>query len=121
MMAHNNIKKTICQLLIFVFGFYLVISLSREWFNLMKKGEKIGKMKGKAEELRIKNEKLKERLEYVKSEEFVEKEARDKLNMAKEDEVIVVLPEKLEVRGQRLGASSDEDLSNWQKWLRLFF
>lgn len=78
-------------------------------------------MEGKVEELRVKNKELKEKLEYVKSSEFVEKEARDRLNMAKEDEVIVVLPEELETRDWRLETSSEEDLPNWQRWLRLFF
>ncbi len=73
------------------------------------------------EELTLKNKELKERLEYVKSEEFVEKEVRDKLNMAKENEVIVVLPEGLELRDQQLEASNEEDLPNWQRWLKLFF
>lgn len=78
-------------------------------------------MEERVEELRVKNEELKERLGYVKSSEFVEKEARDRLNMAKEDEIIVVLPEELGLRDWKLETSSEEDLPNWQRWLRLFF
>ena len=114
-------KKRLIRYLILILGIYLVISLSRELFNLIKKGERTKEMEGKIEELRVKNKELKENLEYVKSEEFVEKEARDRLNMAKEDEVIVVLPEGLELRDQQLEASSEEDWPNWQRWLRLFF
>ena len=112
-------KKTLCQLAILGFGFYLEIALSRELFSLVKKGERTKQMEQKATELETKKKELTERLEYVKSEEFVEKEAREKLNMAKEDEVIVVLPEKLELRGQE--SEIDEDLPNWRQWLRLFF
>ena len=77
-------------------------------------------MKKRIEELRAKNEDLKKRLEYIESDEFVEKEAREKLNMAKEEETVVILPEKLEIRDFESG-SREENLPNWQQWLRLFF
>jgi len=115
------VKKRLIRYLILILGIYLVIVLSRELFNLLKKGERIEKMEEKIEGLKMKNQESKERLEYVKSEEFVEKEVRDKLNMAKEDEVIVVLPEGLELRDQQLEASSEEDWPNWKRWLKLFF
>ena len=75
----------------------------------------------KIEGLKMKNQESKERLEYVKSEEFVEKEARDRLNMAKEDEVIVVLPEGFKTPKLQDSKTPDEDWPNWKRWLKLFF
>lgn len=99
----------------------MVVALSRDLFNLLKKGEKIKEIERKVEELILKKKELEERLEYVKSEEFVEKEARDKLNMAKEDEVIMVLPEGFKTPNLVNSKTPNEDLANWQRWLRLFF
>ena len=102
-------------------GIYLVFDLSRDLFNLIKKRERIENMEDKIEELALNSKELKERLEYVQSDEFVEKEARDKLNMAKEDEIIVVLPEDFKVPDFQASKDSTEDLPNWQQWLKLFF
>lgn len=113
-------KKTVCQWLILGLGFYLIIGLTRELLVLVKKSERTQKMEEEISKLEAKKQALKEKLEYVRSEEFVEKEAREKLDMAKEEEVVVVLPEKLEFKGQSLEAS-EEDLPNWQQWLKLFF
>jgi len=113
-------KKKLIGFVILVFSLYLVFVLGRELFNLLKKGERTKNTEEKVVELKRENKALKERLEYVKSDEFVEKEARDKLNMAKEDEIIVVLPENLEVKPPR-PEGQEGDLPNWQQWLRLFF
>ena len=81
-------------------------------------------MAAKKEALVVENKELKEKLEYVDSDEFVEKEARNKLNMSKENEVIVVLPvDKLSQLSQNVNKNkeTDEDLANYQQWWHLFF
>lgn len=123
-MTHNNNKKTLCQLAILALGIYLIVSLSRDWWQLSKKGERVEKMAAKKEALVVENKELKEKLEYVDSDEFVEKEARNKLNMSKENEVIVVLPvDKLSQLSQNVNKNkeTDEDLANYQQWWHLFF
>lgn len=122
-MSHNNIKKIICQFrfLALIFGIWLVISLSRDFWQLLKKKDRAEEMMTKKEALIAENQKLKGKLNYVESEEFVEKEAREKLNMAKEGEVIVILPEKITVADPRSPRSVAESLPNWRQWLNLFF
>ena len=60
---------------------------------------------------------LKEKLFYVKTDEFVEKEEKEKLGMLKSGEIMVIAPtaavEKNEI--------SIDTRSNWQKWWDLFF
>jgi len=120
-MTHNNIKKTACQLLIFSIGIYLIVVLSLDLFHLLGKKERVVKIEEEIKKLKAQKEVLEGKLKYVESEEFVEKEAREKLNLAKEGEVVVVLPEGLELISQRLEIEKDEDLANWQRWLNLFF
>lgn len=62
------------------------------------------------------NRKLKLRLTQVGSEKFVEEEARDKLFLVKPGESGVILPDVTPK-----AAKKEENLSNWQKWLKLFF
>lgn len=74
------------------------------------------------EKLEAKNAELKARLEYVKSDTFVEKEVRDKLGMAREGETVYILPENLgQVQEADEAKSEDLKMPNWQKWWRLFF
>jgi len=122
MIAHNNIKKSVCQLVVLVLGIYLTVVLSRDLLNLIKKGERIKTMEEEAARLIKKNQELKAKLEYVKSDEFVEKMARNRLNMTKKDEMIVVLPvDELPLLRKNVKKKKGEDLPNWQRWWRLFF
>ena len=127
-MTHNNIRKTICQFrflafLALILGIWLVVALSRDLWQLLKKKDRIEKMIVKKEDLFTENQELKEKLNYVESEEFVEKEAREKLNMAKEGEVVVVLPDNefSPPTGGQFSKNKEEDLANWQQWWHLFF
>lgn len=69
------------------------------------------------EQKRLKNEFLKQQLSYVKTDEFVEKEAREKLGLVKEGESVVI-PSQEEDKKQPI---SNPSLPNWKKWWSLFF
>ena len=104
-----------------ILGLYLIVSLSRNIFSLIKKGEEIKEESLKVEKLKAENAKLKEQLEYTTSSEFIEKEARDKLGLAKEGEQVVILPENVEKLVLSSEEEKEEELPNWKKWYRLFF
>lgn len=60
---------------------------------------------------------LTERLKYVKSKDFIEKEARDKLSLAKKNEVLVL--------GTSIGSAQNKttttprEMAIWEKWLEI--
>lgn len=114
-------RKRLVTSLIIIFSFYLIVSLSREIIELIQKEQVIEQEQLKLEELMVETQLLKEELNYVQSEEFVEKEARGKLGLSKEGETIVVLPENFEemVESSRKGIGV-EKIPNWRKWLRIF-
>ena len=64
------------------------------------------------------NEYLRQRLYYVKSREFVEEEAIQKLGMLKAGEYFVIAPTPglAEPDSNKL-----DDRPNWKRWLELFF
>lgn len=64
------------------------------------------------------NQLLKERLKYVQTDDFVEEEARNKLNLARENEYIVVVPEAHSKKNPSQNAVNYDP--NWKKWLDLF-
>lgn len=111
-------KRRLINGLIIVIGLYLIVSFSRDIWGLLNKNKEIDKEQQKLEKLKDDNLVLKQRLEYVQSEEFVEKEARDKLGMVREGEAVVLMPENT---SQALETQVQEETPNWKKWWQLFF
>lgn len=65
------------------------------------------------------SERLKSELSYVQTQEFIEKEARDKLFMGKSKESIVLGAQDQDA--QNLSNNKKHNKPNWKKWLGLFF
>lgn len=61
---------------------------------------------------------LKERLYYVKTQEFIERQARERLGMVKEGEYIVLAPPST---SEAKTTTINDSTSNWEKWWKLFF
>lgn len=104
-------------------GVSLVIAwgLISQILTTLKSGDKLTVALDKLHQLEVQNTELKRRLEEVKSPEFAEKEARDKLGLIKEGETLVIIPkDKID---QVLGIAKKVEevkLPNWQGWLKLF-
>ena len=65
------------------------------------------------------NERLKSALSYVQTQEFIEKEAREKLFMTKPNESIVLGSEDTQKNENSL--TTEQDKPKWKKWWELFF
>jgi cell division protein FtsB len=65
------------------------------------------------------NQRLKSAFSYSQTQEFIEKEARDKLFMVKKGEQKILIPKELKDGGGNLTVS--ESVPNWKKWWNLFF
>lgn len=75
----------------------------------------------KVEELKREQRELKKRLEEVNSVQYIETQARNKLNLARENEAVVIIPEVLVKKILEESQPQLEiKLPNWQGWLRLF-
>lgn len=61
---------------------------------------------------------LKERLFNVKTNQFIEKEAREKLGMSRPGEYIVIAPTSTPLNEERIEIDTKP---NWLKWWKLFF
>lgn len=110
-------KRRIFTFLILLFGIYLIISLSRSVWNLWQSGKRIQEAEMKVEKLKAYNLKLKEEVAESKSPEYIEKMAREKLNMAFPGETLIIISEELKKPPER----EKENIPHWQRWWKLFF
>ena len=116
-------RKKLSTLAILIIGVSLIVNLSRDILRLLRAGEQVKMTEEKVRELEKEHEALVEKKEYFQSQEFIEEEARNKLNLAREEETIVILPPNVEAMSQwmKQEGKKEEDLPNWQRWWKLFF
>lgn len=103
--------------LIVVLGVGLAIKTGQNVWRLYRAGERVGEAQVEVERATEENQRLRLKLEYVQSEEFIEKEALEKLGMGRPGEKIVV--GALEPTGEP-NPEVEEDKPNWRKWWELY-
>jgi len=82
---HSKIVWVIILLLIF----YVVFLFSDKYARTLQLKEDIKRLELELEELKFKNNSLLEEVESLKSDEFVEKIAREELGLTKPDEILI--------------------------------
>ena len=104
-------------------GVMAAITLTRNILIISKAHANTDKLKQEIEKIKIDNEQLKQKIEMSASEEFIERQAREKLGLVKEGETVIVLPEEEALR-QLSPKFIEEEHNlpdpNWKKWLKLF-
>lgn len=113
-------KHRFVQLLILVTAVFFILNLGRSIYGLWQKGDIVAESEQIRDELREKNLQLKEEQMRVETPEFIEEQARNKLNLTREGEVVVVLPE-LPISPIPQAQTELSEEPNWQKWWKLFF
>lgn len=104
--------------------FFLGFSFLRNIGKVSKVKKEIKEREMRVENLRTENERLKSTLTQTQSGEFVEKQIRDKLGLAKEGEIVLVMPDAEILQKLAPDLPKNEaslPLKNWEKWYRLFF
>lgn len=115
------IKKALSLLAILIVLF-IGYNLIGQILGALRSEERLSQAAWKLHGLEVKNKELKKQLSEIKSTDFIEKTARDKLGLAREGETVVVIPE--EALERVLGEAKKIEeirLPNWQGWLRVFF
>ena len=107
----------LCLIIIFIFA---LISLGRESYRYFIVSEEIRSLKNKIEELKRGNEELTNTKAYFNSKEFLEDEARKKLNMVKEGESVIIITNNNELAPIDI-TDSKQKISNFKLWLQYFF
>ncbi|MFC1647308.1 septum formation initiator family protein, partial [Patescibacteria group bacterium] len=115
-------QSNLFHLIILVVGFGMVIGLSRSAYDIWKRQDVIVQRENALKELEDENNRLKRELESAESPEFIEKEARKTLGLAKPGETIVLMQKSTisaEARTKR--AEKPQEKPSWKVWWSLFF
>jgi cell division protein FtsB len=95
----------------------IINGLLKSIYDLWNKQDLVVEAQHELKQVKVENNKLKQELSYVKSQEFVEAEARDKLFMVKPGESGVIIPEELKKTEK---ATPTPTPPNWKRWVDLF-
>ena len=114
--SSSTIKKVV-YILIIILCLLTIQNLIRSIYNLWNKQDLVVKAKNELEREKQESQRLKVQFSYVKSEKFVESEARDKLFMLKPGESGVIVPQDLIKKKKE---KREIELANWQRWINLF-
>lgn len=116
--------KKYLRYILFVGILFVIFSMGRVTLGLLGKGKAIDQARAKVEGLKKEQEELLKTKEKIESDEFIEKEAREKLGLAKPGETVAVLPdqETLKKLAPKIEPESfPEELPIWRRWVELFF
>lgn len=105
----------------------LLIVLSGSFIKSLKRSHEakllIEKTENKLAKAKKENEELQQTLEFIQSEQFIEEQLRNKLGLAKEGEIVLVLPDSDTLKKLAPIIPEEQDqkpLPNWKKWMNLF-
>ena len=111
--------KRILFFIVVIASLVIINNLIHSIYNLSQKKDLITKTQDQLQQAREENAKLKKLLSTSGTTQFVEKEARDKLQMVKPGEEIVIVPS---VTPEPAGTNTGQGRRPyWQQWLNLFF
>lgn len=113
----KKVEKPWLKGLFLAFVWLLILSLVKDFLQTKKGFGRVKESGIRLEEARKKNQELNSKLLSVQSAQYKEKLIRDRLNMQKIDEVVVVLPG---VNSQVISQKNEQKLEkNWMKWQKI--
>lgn len=115
------VKKLIFLVIIALFSI-IAYSLGHQVFDSLQAGKRLETAAYQTQKLKDENQVLKKKLAEVSTVGFIESQARDKLNLARSGETVVVISQK-EI-DRVLGTQEKKveiKLPNYQAWLKLIF
>jgi cell division protein FtsB len=101
----------------------LALSTARNIGKVVAIRTEIKKENDKVAKIKAENDKLKDEVASVQGPEFIEKEVRDKLGLARPGEAVVVLPDESTLRSLAPQGITEADALPdpiWKRWLKLF-
>jgi cell division protein FtsB len=105
------------SIIILSLGLLLAVRLGGNIWRIVKSGERVKQAEVELQQAKTEQEELKKRLIEVQSPEFVEREARDKLGFGREGEIILVLPQDVEMPNDE---GQMTNTPNWRLWWDLY-
>jgi len=123
------LKSKILLIISLLVLLFFTVNLSREIINRRDLQGEISALQEKIDGLKSRNTELVGLIEYFKTPDFVETEARTKLNLKKPGETIIIVPEPGELKDENKNITNEpafitatvvKEISNPQKWWNYF-
>lgn len=115
------LKKVSATVLILI-GIIIIFNLGKQIATALNSGNRLDQAVNDLGTLQSENQHLRQQLLEAESYDYVEKTARDELNMAKPDETVVIIPENIIDQVLNSGKKpAPTPVPNWQRWLHLLF
>ncbi len=121
--AKNKLKDYLNYILLFL-AFLFIVSSIRNILRINQASKEILEAEERVDEAIAENNELKAKVKELRSPEFQEVQLRDKLNLAKEGEIVVVLPDEEILRKLAPKRIEEENIlpdPTWKRWLKLFY
>jgi len=125
--SRNVIAKIIrdkSSMILIIISLALASSIYRSLARTNSAVEKVDEVRKSVEMLKKENDELGKKLAEMKNDEHIEKQLRDKLGLAQEGDVVLILPDDGVLRKIVTIIPEEEDTlpeANWVKWKKLFF
>lgn len=128
-----SIFKRIISYFFLIIAIILIIGCLKNIWRLIHADKSLKETEKKLVVIKEENSQIKEKESYYQSEPFLEEQIRDKLQMAKPNEVVMILPEELQKQPEpetyifkdkktdKVEVNNNQQEANWQKWLKLFW
>ena len=123
-------KKFSFAIVLFIVGIILAVIISisafKEAYRSRTIEKEVEKMKQEAERIQNDNSALQKQIDYYNTPQFVEKVSKDKMNLQKPDENVVIVNQGMAQKSQIINdqsetAQNDQNESNYIKWWNFFF
>ena len=112
--------KKVLFFTVLISSVFIINNLVHSIYDLWQKRDLVTLAQKELAYQKQENQRLKSQLSYVKSKEFVEEEARNKLFLLKPGEQEILISYDL-IKESTPSAKEKKDEPNWKKWLKLFF
>lgn len=112
-------RKKLFFIFAIAFGIFFTISVVQKMWSIYRASGRLSRERAIVQQLEKENTDLQNKIKQAKSRDFIEKEARDKLNLAKPGETVLVLPQVASTQTATITYAND--VPNWQAWWKLFF
>jgi cell division protein FtsB len=109
--------------LVIAISVFMIISLSRSVVDLWERQNIVKQEEKRLQEVEKKHNELTKTFQMVQTNAFVEKEARERLGMAKAEDTVIIM-DTAQVSQENNNGGKREELEsapNWKLWWQMFF
>lgn len=124
-------KNSVLPKLVMILGFFILATvaffLAKEVYKKRQIQNEITRLEQEAAKINRENFEIQDKIAYLQSRDYQEREAKDKLNLQNPDENVVVIKpgvakeQGLKTENENIPQPLPPNVSNPQKWWRYFF